>query len=154
MSLSLDELKAQIEEAFSNVPYPGDGQIAYSETAWECPEINEDFKGKHWRDVPRETIRWHRAELPLFSPSGFQYYLPAYLLAALIDLEVRGFLLSTLEARPEREPVMRERFERLTPSQKNAVKAFLEFMRAEAKDDITWEFWSRPLRGYWGRDWE
>lgn len=154
MSLTVDQLKAQIEEAFSDVAYPGDGQIAYSETARECPESNEDFKGKHWRDVPSETIRWHYADLPLFSPSGFQYYLPGYLLTALTDLKVRDFLLSVLSAVPEQDPVSRRLFERLTPSQKNAVKAFLEFMRAEAKDDLTWEFWSQPLRGYWGRDWE
>src|SRR4051812_10652627 len=91
-----DELpvKQQIEEAFAGAPYPGDDQIAFDPKAWDGPEINRDFRGLHWRDVPRKLLRYRWDDLPLFSPAGLLFYLPAYLVAAFDDLDIRDGLLS------------------------------------------------------------
>src|SRR5690242_17182928 len=91
-----EQVKRQFEEAFADVPYPGDDLIAYDKDAWECPKLNADFRGYHWRDVPREIVRSHADDLALLSPAGFHFYLPAFVFASFDDSEVRGWLRSHL----------------------------------------------------------
>ncbi|HZI14264.1 MAG TPA: DUF6714 family protein [Myxococcus sp.] len=146
MNARADQVKQRIEAAFSGVPYPGDDHITYAPDAWECAELTADFRGRRWKDVPVEVLRAHAAHLSLFSAAALPYYLPAYLLAAFDDLDVRDFLLSELDTPASR-------FEPLTAAQKNAIKAFLQWMRDEAQGDISRTHWSNALERYWDRDW-
>lgn len=104
-----------------------------------------------------EVVRAHAAHLSLFSAAAFPYYLPAYLLAAFSDLDVRDFLLSELEMPAPGDSRARasflSRFRPLAASQKNAIKAFLLWMRDEAQGSITRRHWSNALVRYWNRDW-
>jgi hypothetical protein len=160
MTSRREQLKHQIEEAFASVPYPGDERIAYAPNAWECEELNADFRGLHWTNIPRDVLRRHSDDLALFSTGGFHFYLPAYLSAALDDFwDVRGFVLSHLtppavsaDASGQWASSLR-RFEHLTPSQKNAVRACLEYFRDEAPGDLSRAQVSEALDRYWGRDW-
>lgn len=155
-----EQLKQQVEEAFASVPYPGDERIAYAPDAWECEELNADFRGLHWKSVPRDVLRRHSDDLALFSIDGFLFFLPAYLLAALDDFwDVRGFVLSHLTPPEESEGGSEawtsslRRFEHLTPAQKHAVRACLEYFRDEAPGDVSRAHVSQALARYWGRDW-
>lgn len=159
MALRCEQLKHQIEAAFADVPYPGDERIAYAPKAWECEELNTDFRGQHWKSLPRDVLRQHSSDLALFSLDGFRFYLPAYLFAALDDFwDVRGFVLSHLtppEAAGDSEQGSSalRRFEHLTPAQKNAVRACLEYFRDEAPGDLSRAYVSEALARYWGKDW-
>ncbi len=157
MGSTREQLKQQVEAAFATVPYPGDERIAYAPKAWECEELNADFRGRHWRDIPRDVLRQHSADLALLSIDGFHFYLPTYLLAALDDFwDVREFVLSHLtlpEASEQRESALKK-FERLTPTQKNAVRACLESFRDEAPGEVTRAHVATALERYWGQDWE
>ncbi|MCY1044053.1 hypothetical protein OV208_22240 [Corallococcus sp. bb12-1] len=153
MSEQETPLRQQIENAFSSVPRPDDNHIAYASDAWETTELIRDFRGLHWKDVPVEQIRQHAAHLSLFSPEALPYYLPAYLLAALTDLDVRDFLLSQLSIPAESHLDLRthfqNRFGTLSPEQRNAVQTFLRRMRDEASGPIEQRHWAQALANYW-----
>lgn len=146
MNARADQVRHQIEAAFSGVPYPGDDRITYAPDAWECAELAANFRGRQWKDVPVEVLRAHAAHLSLFSAVALPYYLPAYLLAAFDDLDIRDFLLSELS-------MPAPGFAPLAAAQKNAIKAFLQCMRDEAQGDISRSHWSNALEQYWDRDW-
>ena len=76
-----EQVAKQIEEAFANTPYPGDENI--SPEVYEGEKLTADFKGKHWRDIPLESVFYHKDDLPFFTDVGFRFYLPIYLLAML-----------------------------------------------------------------------
>lgn len=153
-------LKRQIEEAFKDIPYPGDREMAEDPDDWECVELMNAFKGKHWRELDSEALR--RNHDTFLSIAGLQYYFPAYLTAALDDLEdilpftVYGLCFSSPEASSADVDVRKwqlERFNSFTPAQKRAIKAFLEYVRDEYS-----EYWThdrsgpaRALEDYWGQ---
>ncbi|RKH44349.1 DUF6714 family protein [Corallococcus llansteffanensis] len=153
MTVREEQLRRQIENAFADVPRPADDRIAYAPDAWETPELLSDFRGQHWKDLPVERVRQHAAHLSLLSPEALPYYLPAYLLAALTDFDVRDFLLSQLSIPDESNPDLRRDFQRrfdvLSSAQRNAIQAFLRRMGEEASGPVTRQHWTRALDAYW-----
>lgn len=122
---------------------------------WLYPELIADFKGKHWKDVPTTTVREHFDELALFSEAGTQFYLPAYLLGALVDPEIQYFLLAELTIHtPEEDKggfreLFLKKYSKLTQPQKEAVKAFLEYLRDESGDWLARTRATTALERYW-----
>jgi len=167
MHPAAEQVQRQIEEAYALVPYPGDEGIAYSRDAWECPELEADFRGRHWRSVPRETLRARSAYLSLFSTLGLHFYLPAYLLASLEDYDgtlnedIRPLTIYGLTLSAEDTPLHRRLHESqlkdfavFTPAQKRAIRAFLEYARDEWTDEFPGgDEPKQALERYWGRDW-
>jgi hypothetical protein len=153
----LEEVKTRIEEAFADVPYPGDRNIGSDPDYWECAEINEHFRGRHWREIPRDILQYHQHDLPFFSPAGLRYYLPTYLLAGLDGfVDVPDFTVYDVE--PDEEGDTRElwiqRYEPMTPKQKQAIRMWLEYLRDERPRNIDLAHVQAALEKYWGRDWE
>lgn len=148
-----EQLRRHIENAFAGVPRPALHRIAYAPGAWETQELVRDFRGQHWKDIPVERIRQHAAHLPLLSAEALPYYLPAYLLAALTDLDVRDFLLSQLSLPDESQPDLRKHFQQqfasLSSAQRNAIQMFLRWGRDEAAGPATRQHWARALETYW-----
>ncbi len=72
---------AQIEEAFAHTPYPGDDKIGKPDT--DSAALTRAFWGKNWRDVQLTTLSNYHVDLPLMTPEGFRYYVPAFMLAAM-----------------------------------------------------------------------
>ncbi|WP_147447096.1 DUF6714 family protein [Corallococcus sp. CA054B] len=151
--MSDDDLRRLIEHAFSGVPRPEKKRVAYARGAWETPKLVRDFGGRDWKDVPIEKVRDHAAHLSLFSPEALAYYLPAYLSAALVDLDVRDFLLSSLTISDEAQPDLRafflRRFDRLSPPQRSAIRMFLIHMRDASTSPVSKQSWSQALETYW-----
>ncbi|KAI93195.1 hypothetical protein T281_18260, partial [Rhodomicrobium udaipurense JA643] len=48
-------------------------------------ETREILKGKHWRDVPFEDLDKLRDIIPLLSPAGLHFYLPAFMTITVVD---------------------------------------------------------------------
>lgn len=155
MSSELERLKQQIEQAFADVPYPGDENIGADPYDWECAELNQHLRGKHWREIPRDLLQYHQHDLPSFSPAGLQYYLPAYLLAALDNfVDVPDF--TVYHVNPEvgdLHDYWAKRFEGMTAAQKNAIRSWLEYLRDEMSRTIDLKHVNAALNNYWGRDW-
>lgn len=125
------QIRQAILSAFADVPYPGDHDIAYSSTAWDGIAINHDFKGYHWRDLPRGLLAFHHDVLSFFSIEGLHFFLPAYLLTALEDLhDIRRAVLWRLEPQEDLDD-FKLCFDGYTAAQKTAIRMFLEYARDE-----------------------
>ena len=52
----------------------------------ECEALRAAFAGRHWSTFDAELLEANYDQLPLLSPEGLAFYLPAYLLHALESL--------------------------------------------------------------------
>lgn len=92
MEHTRETLIARIEEAFSDVEYPGDASLTDSAYGEEPEALIEDFRGKDdWKTLNPAFLNqapqgWGTA-LSFFSAPALQFYLPAYMIA-----DIRGFL--------------------------------------------------------------
>ena len=146
-NLTAETVRGAIERAFADVPYPGDDNIV---TRSKCMDLERDdveraFKGKHWRDVlayPVEFFRYHNSALSFFTPEAYQFYVPAYLIAtaenyAQVDV-VSDAVVFSLKAdgrSPESLAFYKVRMMRLTSAQREAIRLFLELLKAEHPGD-------------------
>lgn len=84
------QIKARIEAAFNNVPYPGDDNIAEG-PRYEYDMTVEKFKGvrwQDWKDNPSQFLtRSPYSALFFMTDSAFHYYLPLFMIQALLDYE-------------------------------------------------------------------
>ena len=134
------EIKVQIERAFADVPYPGDDKVPQRD-AW-ATEYDVDFRGRHWSELTSQEL-WLQ-DLPMLEVEALQYYLPAYLMAALDDLHqsLTPFVLYHLCPEPEKpdqdrfEAYRRQRFSIFTSAQRASIRAFLEYMRDHTGDNL------------------
>ncbi|PIS46441.1 MAG: hypothetical protein COT17_08520 [Elusimicrobia bacterium CG08_land_8_20_14_0_20_51_18] len=82
------KLKAEIEEAFADVPYPGDDNIANS-GIFEDAEVTGHFKGIKWQDYKDNPSQFLNGRLSgdsfFLTNEAFHYYLPLYMIQGLID---------------------------------------------------------------------
>lgn len=89
-----NELVLKIEQAFSDVTYPGDNDLTNSTYGEEPATLVDAFRGKmDWRQLDGKFLDqapdgWGSA-LSFFSVNALRFYLPAYLIA-----DVRGHLNS------------------------------------------------------------
>ncbi|MEO8606855.1 MAG: DUF6714 family protein [Chloroflexota bacterium] len=147
MSQELREKVAkQIEEAFADAPYPGDENIG-----WGCGSeggmLEEAFRGKHWSELSLELILDNRDKLPCTTPEGFRFYMPAWLLAALLHYEMpKAYDLCQsliFNLCPQDDSAMQEHFLRhiakFNAQEKAAVLAFLEAWKELHPDEIEME---------------
>jgi hypothetical protein len=74
------KLVRQIEEVFADTPFPGDENIS----PYEYEIHVELFRGRHWKDIPLETIFRERGELSFFTPEAYRFFLPAFMRATLL----------------------------------------------------------------------
>lgn len=85
-SLSRTALIEAIGAAFRDVVYPGDDRIVSPyEGDLERESIRDTLKGRHWRDVSFDELDKLRTALPLLSPEGFRFYLPAFMIYCASD---------------------------------------------------------------------
>jgi hypothetical protein len=79
----------EIETAFAETPYPGDGNIC-EENGFADPDFAEyatEFRGVKWQQVHPELLARSDASFSFFSEGAFRYYLPAALLMDLSGYE-------------------------------------------------------------------
>ncbi len=136
-----DELRewtaAQIQTAFAETPYPGDDRVAAY--ARYGRSIADALRGKHWTEVPLETLFQHRWEIFLLNPETFRFYIPVFLLAALFHFDELDSLASNVifSLTPQREEhivnyfsgeyrdYFSQRVVAFSAAEKSAVLAFL-----------------------------
>ena len=154
MNLALIE---EIKKAFEAVEYPGDGNLVKYMKRADYYEMLLAFKSKHWQEVDIELAEYWRMDIPKFTPSGFQYYLPAFLIASLDENsdEVDAYLVPNLI--PSTDSAQQEHFLQkislLNQEQKNVIyKFFKELIRQypnylKSEKESTLAFW-RPDTDY------
>lgn len=150
------EIARDVEDAFAIIPYPGDDRLVGSPTYSENEEILEAFRGKHWRDISLDVLFEHRLSLGALSPEAFRFYLPSYLVAALLHSEetdtLRENVFSALAPPAEEGFWMDWLLERINPldvRQKAVLRRFIEFWARtetsypDAARDRALPFWRR-----------
>jgi hypothetical protein len=80
------DIAREIEEAFADVPYPGDDKLVDNPDLYGRDMIIEAFRGKHWKEITIDVLYWHRDSIGLFSPEGFRFYLPCFMIGALLHI--------------------------------------------------------------------
>ena len=94
--MKTEELKQEIERAFSGVAYPGDSKIAPHDHCAECEKLADDLRGQHWRDVIKlMPSALSGQQLPLLIGEAFNFYFPAFLQASL-EPELRPFVFDAV----------------------------------------------------------
>ena len=94
MSVDPAGLVLRIDKSFGGNTYPGDEDIV-RDSSGSDPEsirIRETLKGKHWRDIPFDTLERLRFALPFLSAEGYRFYLPAFMVASIIDFQRAGVI--------------------------------------------------------------
>jgi len=93
------QIKVRIEAAFNNVPYPGDDNIITSQRP-EDKAIALIFKGVRWQDWkenPSQFLTMNcQTALFLMTDEAFHYYLPLYMIQALLDYEKADVIPSSI----------------------------------------------------------
>ena len=87
-----------IHDAFDAVPYPGDAQIVLDNGPddLEAAKLKERFKGFHWREISIEILQEMHSGVAFFSPQGYQFYLPAFMIFAVSDFDRGGAICDEL----------------------------------------------------------
>jgi hypothetical protein len=80
-----ERLIQSIERAFEPTPRPPDEQSALG-WDYEVAEIQHDFRGLDWRHLHPDFLSFHSSALSFFSPSAFRYFLPAFLIADVLEV--------------------------------------------------------------------
>ncbi len=110
----------------------------------ERAKAHKKDKESRWQDVPEDDIRFTDAVLSFLDPKGFHYYLPAYVVWYLrnMDSEEPGYWSNTFDSvifhltvpnDSARDDYYLSRFRLLTSPQSKAIARFLEF-EAENED--------------------
>ncbi len=81
-----------IELAFAETPYPREQMI----TGGDGDSLVATLNGQRWQDVSHETLYRFRWDMFLLSPSGFRYFAPAMMRAALLHHDKIGTMTDNL----------------------------------------------------------
>ncbi len=146
-----EQIKAALHRAFADVPYPGDDAIALYPDDRRGKPINEDFKGHPWRDVPLEVLHKHGHRFAFFSPEGRRFYLPAYLLRDLDQLQPKSAGSFALEALVPPDDLSRFtlEYDAYTPAQRDAIRRYLAYARDTASEGDAGHLARIALGRYW-----
>lgn len=75
-----------IREAFRDTDHPGDAFLQGSQEGCEPAEVTAPFKGvTHWTQIDPAILDPNYTALSYFSEGGFRHFLPAFLIADLMD---------------------------------------------------------------------
>ena len=126
-------LKIAIEEAFANVPYPGDDNITrcpYDCT--ECRRVAEFFKGKTWTGHTVEELKPFHIALSVFTPEAFHYFLPAFMMVSMSLYEKGDVIPDAIrfhfECSQEMKGHFAVRMSKFTPAQRKVIIDYLVLM--------------------------
>lgn len=133
-SATAETLKQTITQAFAEVPCPGDDRIAKCSRPEcdECAGIRWGLKGRTPSFMSPYILEYHHASLPLLFPEAFHYFVPMYMRYAVKhpDSDVAAYTRYNLGESNYDEHNLK-RFCLFNAQQREAVIAFLEFLKAQ-----------------------
>lgn len=114
-----------IEDAWADVPYPGDENI-FTPDSYDDEDIVNYFQGTTWRGHDPVALRAHSSAFTFFTPAAFHYWLPAFMIAAIENPHEADVILDQIPQSLSNQ-YARERWTLFTKTQRNAVVAYLRF---------------------------
>ena len=139
-----------IEDAFADVPYPGNDNIAVTgprEDFLSAEELTKAFKGKSWKQIVQKKNSWLRSRywaLTHFTPSAYHFFLPAFLTKCVTDAGdldlvplwvVCGFIPPKSEHVKALMPFYLARKAKFNLNQRKTLIVFLKFLRDKFSND-------------------
>ncbi|NVB84936.1 MAG: hypothetical protein HOV81_41600 [Kofleriaceae bacterium] len=146
----VDALRAAIEAAWKDAPYPGDRHVSAGYDNEDL--VRSELMGKHWRDVKPEFAKpfAYGDNLELLEPAALAFFLPAFL---LLDVDSGDMPLVNLLAPRPKEFRTRDNLEAfwarvdvLTEEQKRVVARLFAYWRT--RDWISDREWDAIVE-YW-----
>jgi hypothetical protein len=148
-----EHVSRMIKEAFADLSPPTGVDLVTQNTMGydaERDDITRFFFGRRWQSLSIDELRCEYSAVHFFSPAAYRYFLPAFMLAVVERFDdadlVTDSLLLTLS--PDR-PLFRSRVAVLSAQQRQAIRAFLEYLRDERRDPRIDPDPSILLRDYW-----
>lgn len=93
------EVVKVIRDSFSNVPYPGDGNLV-SHRCSECDRVRDAFRTMKWEDLPdniAEILQQNNLGFISFlTPAAFRFYLPGLMIANVENYKETGAIADSL----------------------------------------------------------
>jgi hypothetical protein len=138
-----------LERAFAATPAPASDDVRGSDQGDEPYEVELGFRGVDWRAASPMLLNVHDAALAFLSHAAHRYFLPAFLIADVLDLLRTADPVFYLTHGLDREDAD-ERFDLFTAGERAAVAGYL---RWRANDDpfdsaridrALEEFWELP----------
>lgn len=136
-----EEILEELENAFADVPRPEKQTILIDEMEIEKQaKMGEALSRYTWQEIPQESLYENQDALLCFTPEGFRYYLPAFLMEAVRNYNPESHLYPLLIQSLTRVELSREfeweHFEIFFTKEGKAVYHFLEWMVANHNDDF------------------
>jgi hypothetical protein len=139
-------LRDVIESAFADVPHPGDDRITTC-SGGDADEVLAYFRDRTSGGHSAQQLRFHDYALTFFTEDALFYFLPAFLIALVEDLEtadtIQDRILWMFTVPSGHKPRDRETFDRLitrlTAQQRDALLHVFEHMRSRriySDDDV------------------
>lgn len=129
-----EALIRQIEVAFADASLPPKGDVFRETDPDSYERLPSDFEAKfprtHWRHVPVNIV------LYLYTPAGYRFVLPAYMIDALLDTE-KLTDLELLFSFTGGTFYQQDLLEGLDKSQLEVVLEFIRFY------DLMWDDWDK-----------
>ena len=122
-------LIASIVKVFPDPGFPHSNSVTPCRCS-ECEEITAYLRDSFWRGRSVEDLRYHEAALSLFENEAFEYFLPAFLVAAVEDPEAADVILDGIPFHLDRAREVRN----YTPVQRQVVAEFMRWMLDEFSD--------------------
>jgi hypothetical protein len=130
----------EIERAFAGIPRPVRLTRVAPERNHDSMSVSSAFLGKSWRDLTPDLIQSRPEAIAFFSPEGFRYFLPGYLLLAIQDINSLDVALVALLNALAGPTDHYERLHALTRDQLKTVLGVLEALTPADCDPLFWDF--------------
>jgi hypothetical protein len=159
--MSVEELINLITRAFHGVEQPPKITLYVAEAQDYYHYNNNDKHQKRdymgpWENIPEEHIRDCRNALAYLDKVGMRYYLPAYMVWALKNIDDSeadtDYVLYSLDHFPKNHSLSeyhKERFSLFSPKQMEACALFLKFCAEDEFDRIDSYFAKKKYERYW-----
>ena len=123
MSITVESLNAQLFAAFAEIPFPRFGlRATRAMDDWISDETilveitaTQDFHGEWW-EISEEELKTYALDAMCYlEPAGVEFYLPAYLLRAVNNLDYRSYssIVNWLNPPQKREDETEDEFQEM-----------------------------------------
>ena len=155
-------LRERLRAVFADVPMPERDAIARHQCC-ECETLRATFAGRHWSTFDASLLEAKYDQLPLLSPEGLAFYLPAYLLHALATLAAPDNVTdyTVWHLAPTHENVdpsyYRARLRVFTPEQFAVLAEFIELVAGDERLRAAYEDLDKGrarLHHFWQTRWQ
>lgn len=132
--MPVNKVKAHIEVAFKDTPYPGDEFNDISGTIHD-EGIVEYFRGTGWQGHQVKDLRYHCDALAIFTDRAFRFWLPAFMLAVLEDSEAADCISDFIPYHFSDSYCGENGVAAFLPNELQAIVTFLRYCEAQCGDN-------------------